>query len=65
MAQRAANQQAISNGRADILAEQQKRFEPLDDLQGIPVLTAVTDQPLETVLAAVLAFLPPDTPRLE
>lgn len=62
---RAANQQAVSNGRADILVEQQKRFEPVDDLQGVPMLKVLTDQPPETVLAEVLAFLQTQGQRLE
>ncbi len=62
---RAGNQQAVSDGRADILAEQQKRFEPINDLYGVPVLQALTDQPRETVLAEVLAFLQTNTHILE
>ncbi len=54
---RAANQQAVSDGREEILTAQQARFEPVTDLAGLPFLTVATDQPVEAVLAEVLAFL--------
>lgn len=65
LAQRAGNRQAVSDGREDILTEQQKRFEPIDDLTGVPVLKVATDRPLEAVVAEVMAFLRLDSPPME
>lgn len=61
LAHRAANRQAVSDGRADILRHQQKLFEPITDLQDAPVLVVATDRPPEDILAEVVAFL--DRPR--
>jgi len=65
LAQRAANLQAISDGREAILAEQQARFEPLEDLSGVPVLTVATHRPAAAVLADVLNFLSTSDPTWE
>lgn len=65
LAHRAGNREAVSDGREDILTEQQKRFEPIDDLDGVPVLQVATDRPADAVLAEVLAFLQTNTPTVE
>jgi predicted kinase len=65
LAQRAANQQAVSDGREAILAEQQARFEPITDLAGVPVLTVATHRPAAVVVAEVLAFLQTSQPAKE
>lgn len=63
--QRAANREAVSNGREDILVEQQRRFEPIADLAGEQVFQAVTDRPSDIILAEVLAFLQSGTQKEE
>ncbi len=60
LARRAADSQAISNGRQEILMAQQEMFEPITDLQEVPVLILETNRPLEAILAETMSFLNPD-----
>lgn len=65
LARRAVNSQAISNGRQEILMSQQSRFEPITDLQEVPVLILDTDRPLEAIVEEALSFLNPEIMEME
>jgi thymidylate kinase len=65
LARRATDSQAISNGRQEILMAQQNIFEPINDLQEVPVLILDTNRPLEAILEETLSFLNPDFPTTE
>ncbi len=56
LARRATDSQAISNGRQEILMAQQKVFEPITDLQEVPVLILDTNRPLEAILEETHEF---------
>jgi hypothetical protein len=60
LVRRAADHEAISNGRQEILMAQMEMFEPIDDLQEVPVLILDTDRPLKAILEETLSFLNPD-----
>jgi uncharacterized protein len=60
LVRRSADQEAISNGRQEILMAQMERFEPIDDLQEVPVLILDTNRPLKAILEETLSFLNPD-----
>jgi uncharacterized protein len=60
LVRRAADNEAISNGRQEILMAQMKMFEPIEDLQEVPVLILDTSRPLKAVLEETLSFLNPD-----
>jgi uncharacterized protein len=60
LARRATDNEAISNGRQEILMAQQQVFEPISDLPEVPVLILDTNRPLETILEETLSFLNPD-----
>lgn len=57
LARRAADTQAISDGRQEILMAQQEVFEPITDLQDVPVLILDTFRPMEAILEETLSFL--------
>ncbi len=59
--ERQQNQEAISNGRLEILEQQQQGFEPLQDLTGVPLLRVSTDRPLEQNLQEIKATLTAQT----
>jgi predicted kinase len=65
LARRAADRQAISNGRQEILMAQQDIFEPIIDLHEVPVLILETNRPLEAILTETLSFLNPDCMNME
>jgi uncharacterized protein len=60
LARRVKDTQAISNGRQEILMAQQKVFEPITDLQEVPVLILDTNRPLEAITEETVSFLNPD-----
>ncbi|WP_449245576.1 AAA family ATPase [Desulfobacca acetoxidans] len=57
LARRAADAQAISDGRQEILVEQQKVFEPITDLEETPVLILDTTRPLKEIAGETEDFL--------
>lgn len=65
LARRAEDTQAVSNGRQEILMAQQEVFEPITDLQEVPVLTLDTNRPLEAILEETLGFLSIDSTDTE
>ena len=65
LARRATDNQAISNGRQEILMAQQQVFEPIADLLEVPVLILDTDRPLEAILEETLSFLNPNYLTME
>jgi predicted kinase len=65
LAKRSTDSEAISNGRQEILMAQQKVFEPINDLQEVPVLILDTERPLEAIMEEILGFLNPDSFDLE
>lgn len=60
LARRSADTRAFSNGRQEILMAQQEVFEPITDLQEVPMLILDTNRPLEAILEETLSFLNPD-----
>ncbi len=61
LARRAKDNQAISNGRQEILTAQKQVFEPITDLEETPVLILDTNRPLEEILTETRSFLMPET----
>jgi uncharacterized protein len=60
LVRRAADRAAVSNGRQEILMAQMEMFEPIDDLQEVPVLILDTDRPVKAILEETTSFLNPD-----
>lgn len=60
LVRRAANRETVSDGRQEILMAQKERFEPITDLQEVPVLILDTGRPVEAVLEETLSFLNPE-----
>jgi uncharacterized protein len=60
LARRATDSQTISDGRQEILMAQQQIFEPITDLQEVPVLILDTNRPLEDILIETSGFLTPE-----
>jgi predicted kinase len=65
LAKRSTDSQAISNGRQEILMAQQKVFEPITDLQEVPMLILDTERPLDAILEEIMSFLNPDCLEME
>jgi uncharacterized protein len=65
LAKRLTDTQAISNGRQEILMAQQQVFEPINDLQEVPVLILDTERPLKDILEETMGFLNPDNTDTE
>jgi len=65
LAKRATDSQAISNGRQEILMAQQRVFEPITDLQEVPVLILDTNRSLNAILEEALSFINPDCLNME
>ncbi len=60
LARRASNNQAISDGRQEILMAQRERFEAITDLVDVPVLILDTCRPIGDIVEETLSFLHPD-----
>jgi predicted kinase len=60
LVRRTADTEAISNGRQEILMAQMEMFEPIDDLQEVPVLILDTNRPVKAIFEETLSFLNPD-----
>lgn len=54
---RQQNQEAVSDGRLEILAAQQQAFQTPEDLTGSICLMVTTDQPLSQILQEILKFI--------
>lgn len=57
LAQRGQNQQAVSDGRAELLAAQQQDFDPLEERCRSDLLILDTGRPLETLVQEAENFL--------